>query len=222
MKEKEYFLTREEFNKMKQLRATGIPLREIAQAIGRCYSTVQRNIKKPSYRSYVRTVVHGNRAPRIVSVPEGAKQCSRCGKVKPLTEFDKSPKAKLGVSSYCKECRRVTQRESYRKMARKIAATRSTKTPQAAKEVAQIERSMARIAYAPHNVTNVAPAPVETQDTNGLKSGDAVYVEERGRVKAGTVVAFNNDRSKCVARLSGLRPRRVVRDVDEIYKDDLE
>ena len=42
------------------------------------------------------------------------KECSRCGKVKPLSDFYKSKHQKLGVESQCKECRKARSRNHYK------------------------------------------------------------------------------------------------------------
>lgn len=45
-------------------------------------------------------------------VPDGYKRCSKCGKVKPLDQFDKRKDVKSGRRSWCKECRRVEEQKS--------------------------------------------------------------------------------------------------------------
>ena len=39
------------------------------------------------------------------------KQCSKCGKVKPVSEFDKHKQCKDGLSGICKQCRRDRQNQ---------------------------------------------------------------------------------------------------------------
>ena len=43
------------------------------------------------------------------------KRCSKCGKVKPVTEFYKNRTSKDGLRFWCKECCRQYDRESYKK-----------------------------------------------------------------------------------------------------------
>lgn len=45
-------------------------------------------------------------------VPDGYKRCSKCGKVKPVDQFDKRKDVKSGRRSWCKECRRVEEQKS--------------------------------------------------------------------------------------------------------------
>ena len=53
------------------------------------------------------------------------KKCSKCGEVKPTTEFYKNIKAADGYDTYCKECRRSLGREFY---AKKISQKRIEET----------------------------------------------------------------------------------------------
>ena len=55
---------------------------------------------------------------------EGAKACSKCGEMKPLSEFNKETRAKDGRRSPCKECDRKRKRE-YRRTGRLAAAKRA-------------------------------------------------------------------------------------------------
>jgi hypothetical protein len=42
------------------------------------------------------------------------KKCSKCGKVKNSTSFNKAPSKKHGINSYCKECNKAYQKEHYK------------------------------------------------------------------------------------------------------------
>lgn len=46
-------------------------------------------------------------------VEEGFKRCSRCGEVKPKTEFHKDKLSKDGLQRYCKQCHKAMLHESY-------------------------------------------------------------------------------------------------------------
>ena len=45
-------------------------------------------------------------------VPEGYRRCSLCGKVKPLSAFDKQNGKKSGYRSRCKECRKANEKKA--------------------------------------------------------------------------------------------------------------
>ena len=42
-------------------------------------------------------------------------ECHKCGKIKPITEFRKSPVYKSGIEPWCRECKNEYQREWQRK-----------------------------------------------------------------------------------------------------------
>ena len=43
------------------------------------------------------------------------KRCTKCGETKPLSDFSKNGKAKFGVASQCKFCRREYDKKRYQK-----------------------------------------------------------------------------------------------------------
>lgn len=45
--------------------------------------------------------------------PQTSKECSRCGTLKPLSEYHKSKKIKSGYRAHCKECHKKHCREYY-------------------------------------------------------------------------------------------------------------
>lgn len=52
-------------------------------------------------------------SPRLPPRPsEGFKRCPRCSEVKPLSEFHKESRRRLGVGSRCKPCQKEAKRES--------------------------------------------------------------------------------------------------------------
>ena len=42
--------------------------------------------------------------PFVLPTIETSKQCGKCGQFKPLSEFNKARKARLGVASWCRKC----------------------------------------------------------------------------------------------------------------------
>ena len=53
--------------------------------------------------------------PASQAAKPATKKCSKCGKEKPLDEFYRDKKSPDGYAYNCKECHRLTSRESYRK-----------------------------------------------------------------------------------------------------------
>lgn len=54
-------------------------------------------------------------------IEEGFKRCSRCGEIKPISEFYRYKTSKDGLRSECKECQKAMQAEYYKANKDKIA-----------------------------------------------------------------------------------------------------
>lgn len=63
------------------------------------------------------------------------KVCKKCGKEKPLTEFDRGYKYKDGYNTECKECRRIRGRERYAKKKSRMPSAENTKKLKKMKEL---------------------------------------------------------------------------------------
>lgn len=60
----------------------------------------------------------------IIDIEEGFKRCSRCGEVKPITEFYSCKSSKDGLYSYCKDCRSTYYQENKTSIREKAAKYR--------------------------------------------------------------------------------------------------
>ena len=58
-------------------------------------------------------------------VEEGFKRCSKCGEVKPISEFYKRKSSKDGLSSYCKECAKAYYAKHRGEILKKLAEWRA-------------------------------------------------------------------------------------------------
>ena len=48
-----------------------------------------------------------------VKVEEGFKRCSKCGEIKPISEFYKRKSSKDGLQNNCKDCAKAVRKEHY-------------------------------------------------------------------------------------------------------------
>ena len=195
---KNKLLTKEEFNLITEARASGMTLRDIVELVGRSYGTVQRAAKYSSYRSYTYRRKHPRRSSRKkdISQQKEEKLCKRCGVVKNVDEFDKDKRATNGVSSWCKECRREYQRKWFRNQAQ------DTKTPPVV------------------TLKNITEPDIKAEKKEEhLNYGDVVFVSTPRGPKLGTVVAFNEDKSKCIVQVaSRFRTRYVDMNTNGLFK----
>lgn len=60
-------------------------------------------------------------APAIPAVPEGMKRCTKCGEVKPVSEFSRNKSNKDGLEWWCKSCRAKNKRKYYEQNRSKVA-----------------------------------------------------------------------------------------------------
>lgn len=191
-------LTKEEFNEIAEARASGMTLRDIAELVGRSYGTVQRATKYSSYRSYTYRRKHPRRSSRKndISQRKEEKLCKRCGVVKSVDEFDKDKRATNGRFSWCKECRREYQRKWFRD---------------------QAQTTKSRPVVTLKNITE--PDVKAEKKEEHLNYGDVVFVSTPRGPKLGTVVAFDEDKSKCVVQIaSHFRTRYVDTNTCKVFK----
>lgn len=192
------FLTKEEFDLIAEARASGMTLRDIVKLVGRSYGTVQRAAKSSSYRSYTYRRKHRRRSSRKndISQQREDKLCKRCGVVKSVDEFDKDKRAVNGRTPWCKECRREYQRKRLRE---------------------QAQTTKSRPVVTLKNITE--PDIKAEKKEEHLNYGDVVFVSTPRGPKLGTVVAFNEDKSKCVVQIaSRFRARYVDMNTHGVFK----
>lgn len=82
---------------------------------------------------------------------EGAKACSKCGEMKPLSEFSKQTSAKDGRQSECKECARKYSRE-YHRSGRLAAVRRANPASCQLSDMVKGSRKRAKEKNLAHNI----------------------------------------------------------------------
>ena len=56
--------------------------------------------------SYDTTKKPSGRKRKLIEIKNGFKLCSKCGELKPISEFSKDPGQKTGLACRCKDCKR--------------------------------------------------------------------------------------------------------------------
>lgn len=213
------YLTRQEFEQMKVLRNRKSTIKQIAMAMHLAVSTVSRNLKYRSYEDYLMSMygrnsksqkeVEAKSGPVKTVQPTTTKKCRKCGQVKSLDEFDKNKDNKDGRSGQCKECRRAYQRDYDKRTGRKV---RKEPSP----EVKEWDHIIEVLKGMPTMVM-----PSEPDDDDGLSVGQYVFVEYKGKVRDGRIIAkcvgYSN---RWVVQLCNWRDTKVVCSEDDIYTEE--
>ena len=195
------YISRNQFEQMKVLKKRGSSNVAAAKALGMSPATVSKNLKYNSYEDYLVSMygrnsksqkeVEAKSGPvRIVS--SGKKTCKKCGKTKPLEEFDKARDNRDGRSGTCKECRRERQRKQYRSAARNSdnlnkyghVAVYSSAFP----SLGCWEPVYKHVEYDDKDEDK----DEDKYEDDGIKVNECVYVDINDKVKRGVVIAINN------------------------------
>lgn len=144
------------------------------------------------------------------------KTCKKCGKAKPITEFDKNKNNKDGHSWQCKECRRAYQRRYDRETGRKkkhVEEPAPTRT--------------ANIAYFNPISGCWVPEPQPTEEPEKEEEkpkfvvDQYVLVEHKGKIKGAHLVAkcADEDRTKWVVELCNWRRTKLIVSESDMYTE---
>lgn len=193
------YISRNQFEQMKVLKRRKSSNKAIAEALGMSPATVSRNLRYNSYEDYLVSMygrnsksqkeVEAKSGPvRIVS--SGKKTCKKCGKTKPLEEFDKARDNRDGRSGTCKECRRERQRKQYR------SAAHDSDDLKEYGHVAVYPSTFPSLGcWEPvykHDEYDDKGEDKGEDDDDEIKVNECVYVDINDKVKRGVVIAINN------------------------------
>lgn len=183
------YISRFQFEQMKVLKRRGASNAAVGQVLGMSPATVSRNNKYNSYEDYLVSMYGRNsksqkeveaKSGPVKIVSTGKKTCKKCGKTKPLEEFDLVKQNKDGRSGMCKECRRKKQRQYKR-------ARRSAES--------EPNGCYGHVACLPTlfpTSTERSAATEDDGDDDEIKINECVYVEVNNKVKRGVVIAIND------------------------------
>lgn len=199
------YISRNQFEQMKVLKKRKSSNKAIAEALGMSPATVSRNLRYNSYEDYLLSMYGRNsksqkeveaKSGPVRVVSSGKKACKKCGKTKPLEEFDLVKQNKDGRSGTCKECRRKIQREQYR------SATRDSDDLNKHGHVAVYPSTFPHLGWKPVYEDGKDDDKDEDED-DGIKINECVYVDINDKVKRGVVIAINtvNYASEYIVRL---------------------
>lgn len=144
------------------------------------------------------------------------KTCKKCGKAKPITEFDKNKNNKDGHSWQCKECRRAYQRRYDRETGRKKKHVEEP-TPTRTTKITY---------YNPISDCWVnEPQPTkepEEEEKPKFAVDQYVLIEYKGKVKGAHLVAKCSDkyRKKWVVELCNWRRTKLIVSESDMYTED--
>lgn len=145
------------------------------------------------------------------------KTCKKCGKAKPITEFDKNKNNKDGHSWQCKECRRAYQRLYDKKTGRHKV---NKPLPAHATNVTTY--------YNPSSdcwISEPQPAeePEEEEEKPKFAVNQYVLVEHKGEIKGAHIVAKCADEhsTKWVVELCNWRRAKLIVSESDIYTEDV-
>lgn len=205
------YISRNQFEQMKVLKKRKSSNKAIAEALGMSPATVSRNLRYNSYEDYLLSMYGRNsksqkeveaKSGPVRVVSSGKKTCKKCGKTKPLEEFDLVKQNKDGRSGTCKECRRKIQREQYR------SATHDSDDLNKSGHVVIYPSTFPHLGcWEPvykHDEYDDKDEDEEDEDEDdGIKINECVYVDINDKVKRGVVIAINtvNYTSEYIVRL---------------------
>ena len=144
------------------------------------------------------------------------KTCKKCGKAKPITEFDKNKNSKDGHTWQCKECRRAYQRRYDREAGRK---KKHVEEP--------VPTRTAKIAYYNPisdcwiNESQPVKEPEEEEKKPKFAIDQYVLVEYKGKIKGAHLVAKCSDeyRKKWVVELHNWRRTKLIVSESDMYTE---
>src|SRR5262249_2354327 len=100
--------------------ASGLVGAALGGEVGGCGLHASAGSKPRSLPGLVRAgtviTIRGLNAPGVLAMTVATKQrCWGCGRTKPLSEFHRDRRSKLGVQDWCKLCRRAYAKEHYKR-----------------------------------------------------------------------------------------------------------